>query len=150
MMTVKLDDHALHEKHYDQIVNIMKNEPYANFLGMKLTDLGPGTAAAELIPNENMLNSHSTVHGGVIFSLADYVFAAASNSYGKTAMGVTTNVNFMSAGKLGQKLTATAEEVKKNHKLGWYKIHVFSGEELCATMDAMVYRKSQSFVGNED
>ncbi|GHH97102.1 PaaI family thioesterase [Neobacillus kokaensis] len=149
-MAIKTDDLTLHEKHFDQIVNIMKSEPYANFLGIKLTELGPGTASAELIPDENMLNTHNTIHGGIIFSLADYVFAAASNSYGRTAMGVTTNVNFMSAGKRGQTLRASAEEIKKNHKLGWYKIYVYSGEELCATMEAMVYRKSHSFVGNED
>ncbi|MCM3566508.1 PaaI family thioesterase [Neobacillus mesonae] len=149
-MVTKLEDHALHEKHYDQIVNVMKNEPYANFLGIKLTNLGPGTASAELTPDEHMLNAHGTIHGGIIFSLADYVFAAASNSYGRTAMGITTNVNFMSAGIFGQTLSATAVEVKKNHKLGWYKIHVYSGDELCATMEAMVYRKSHSFVDSTD
>ncbi|MDR6997675.1 hotdog fold thioesterase [Neobacillus niacini] len=149
-MTTHLEEQAIHEKHYEQIVDLMKNEPYGRFLGMKLTKLGLGTAAAELTPDENMLNAHGTVHGGIIFSLADYVFAAASNSYGKTAVGVTTNVNFMSAGRLGETLTATAEEIKKNHKLGWYAIRVYSGKELIATMEAMVYRKSQAFVGNED
>ncbi|MBI0576844.1 hotdog fold thioesterase [Neobacillus cucumis] len=149
-MITHLEEKAIHEKHYEQIVDLMKNEPYGRFLGMKLTKLGLGTAAAELTPDEKMLNAHGTVHGGVIFSLADYVFAAASNSYGKTAVGVTTNVNFISAGKLGETLTATAEEIKKNHKLGWYTIRVYSGKELIATMEAMVYRKSQAFVGNED
>ncbi|OIK10382.1 phenylacetate degradation protein [Bacillus sp. MUM 116] len=148
-MTTNLDDKMIHEKHYEQIVSTMKDEPYSRFLGMKLTKLGPGTAEAELTPDENMLNAHRTVHGGVIFSLADYVFAAASNSYGKTAVGVTTNVNFMSAGKPGETLLATAEEIKKNHRLGWYNIRVFSDTELIATMEAMVYRKSQYFVENE-
>jgi len=149
-MTTQLDDQTLLERHYDQILNIMKNEPYGRFLGIKLTQLGPGTATAELTPDENMVNNHGTVHGGVIFSLADYVFAAASNSYGKTAVGVTTNVNFMSAGKLGETLTATAEEIKKNHRLGWYNIRVYSNKELIATMEAMVYRKNQSFIKTED
>lgn len=149
-MVEHLDEQAFYKKHYDQILNIMKNEPYGRFLGIKLTNLGPGTAAAELIPNENMINAHGTIHGGVIFSLADYVFAAASNSYGKTAVGVTTNVHFMSAGLLGRPLTATAEEIKKNHKLGWYNIRVYSGEELIASMEAMVYRKKHSFVETEE
>jgi len=148
-MTTHLDDQTIHERHYDQILSIMKNEPYGRYLGIKLTQLGPGTATAELTPDKNMLNAHGTVHGGVIFSLADYVFAAASNSYGKTAVGVTTNVNFMSTGNLGETLTATAEEIKKNHRLGWYNIRVYSNKELIATMEAMVYRKNQSFVETE-
>ncbi|MET3319777.1 UNVERIFIED_ORG: acyl-CoA thioesterase [Peribacillus simplex] len=145
-MTIQLDDQDIHELHYDQIKQVLKDEPYASFLGMKLTKLGPGTAEAELIPDDRMLNSHGTVHGAIIFSLADYVFAAASNSYGKIAVGVTTNVNFISAGKRGETLTANAKEIKKNHKLAWYKIEVLNEKELIATMEAMVYRKNHYFV----
>ncbi|KON67932.1 phenylacetate degradation protein [Peribacillus butanolivorans] len=149
-MTIQLDDQDIHKLHYDQIKQVLKDEPYASFLGMKLTKLGPGTAEAELIPDDRMLNSHGTVHGAIIFSLADYVFAAASNSYGKIAVGVTTNVNFISAGKRGETLTATAKEIKKNHKLAWYKIEVLNEKELIATMEAMVYRKNHYFVQQDE
>ncbi|MGP9039501.1 PaaI family thioesterase [Cytobacillus kochii] len=145
-MTIQLNDETIHDLHYDEIKQFLEDEPLASFLGMKLTKLGPGTAEAELIPDDRMLNSHGMVHGAIIFSLADYVFAAASNSYGKTAVGVTTNVNFISAGKRGKTLTGNAKEVKKNHKLAWYKIDVQSENELIATMEAMVYRKSQYFI----
>ncbi|MBK5445254.1 PaaI family thioesterase [Peribacillus butanolivorans] len=149
-MTIQLDDQDIHELHYDQIKQVLKDEPFASFLGMKLTKLGPGTAEAELIPDDRMLNSHGTVHGAIIFSLADYVFAAASNSYGKIAVGVTTNVNFISAGKRGETLTANAKEIKKNHKLAWYKIEVLNEKELIATMEAMVYRKNHYFVQQDE
>ncbi|AXN39955.1 hotdog fold thioesterase [Peribacillus butanolivorans] len=149
-MTIQLDDQDIHKLHYDQIKQVLKDEPFASFLGMKLTKLGPGTAEAELIPDDRMLNSHGTVHGAIIFSLADYVFAAASNSYGKIAVGVTTNVNFISAGKRGETLTANAKEIKKNHKLAWYKIEVLNEKELIATMEAMVYRKNHYFVQQDE
>ncbi|MEJ9232074.1 hotdog fold thioesterase [Peribacillus butanolivorans] len=149
-MTIQLDDQDIHKLHYDQIKQVLKDEPFASFLGMKLTKLGPGTAEAELIPDDRMLNSHGTVHGAIIFSLADYVFAAASNSYGKIAVGVTTNVNFISAGKRGETLTANAKEIKKNHKLAWYKIEVLNKKELIATMEAMVYRKNHYFVQQDE
>ena len=61
-------------------------------------------------------------------------------------VGVTNNINFMSAGKLGQTLTATATELNKPSRLAWYNIHVYGGKELIASMEAMVYRKSHSFV----
>lgn len=149
-MTIQLDDQDIHKLHYDQIKQVLKDEPFASFLGMKLTKLGPGTAEAELIPDDRMLNSHGTVHGAIIFSLADCVFAAASNSYGKIAVGVTTNVNFISAGKRGETLTANAKEIKKNHKLAWYKIEVLNEKELIATMEAMVYRKNHYFVQQDE
>lgn len=149
-MTIQLNDQAIHDLHYDEIKQVLTDEPFASFLGMKLTKLGPGTAEAELIPDDRMLNAHGTVHGAIIFSLADYVFAAASNSYGKTAVGVTTNVNFLTAGNRGEILTATAKEIKKNNKLAWYKIDVKNEHELIATMEAMVYRKSQYFINQDN
>lgn len=148
-MTNNISDMIDHEENYDEIRKIMEQEPYAQFLGMELTEFGPGTAVAEVVVTVNMLNTHNTVHGAVLFSLADYVFAAASNSYGKTAVGVTTSMNFLSAGFLGEKIIAIASEVKRNHKLAWYKIDVKNEKELLATMEAMVYRKNQYFISTD-
>lgn len=145
-MSSQISEMTDHKENYDEIRKIMEQEPYAQFLGMELTEFGPGTAAAEIVVTENMLNTHKTVHGAVLFSLADYVFAAASNSYGKTAVGVTTSMNFLAAGFLGEKVIAVASEVKRNHKLAWYKIDVKNEKELLATMEAMVYRKSKYFI----
>ncbi|PJN86609.1 PaaI family thioesterase [Bacillus sp. mrc49] len=148
-MTIDIDQ-DMHEYHYDQIKQVLAGEPYASFLGMKLTKLGPGKAEAELTPSEHMLNSHGAVHGAIIFSLADYAFAAASNSYGKVAVGVSNGIQFISAGKRGETLVARAKEIKKNHKLAWYHIEVAAEAELIATMEAMVYRKNQYFIDQDD
>ena len=139
----------LHEQYYDDIFNALKNEPYANYLGMELVELEPGFAKVTLSPTAHMLNTHGTVHGGIIFSLADYAFAAASNSYGTTAVGVTNTIHYMSAGIADQLLTAEASEIKKTRRLAWYRIDVWSNDVLCATMEALVYRKSENFVGQE-
>lgn len=128
------------------IFKTLQDEPYANFLGIKLQSIEDGYAVAEIIPTENMLNSHGTVHGGVIFSLADFVFAAASNSYGQIAVGVNNNINYLSAAFPNKPLRAEANEVRRTRKLAWYSIKVFSEDELIATMEAMVYLKSQHFV----
>ncbi|MGE7943884.1 PaaI family thioesterase [Lysinibacillus xylanilyticus] len=135
-----------HEKHYDEIFEALKKEPFANYLGMELVELKAGYAKVSLAPTLHMLNTHGTVHGGIIFSLADYAFAAASNSYGTTAVGVTNTIHYMSAGLAEHQLTAIAEEVKKTRRLAWYRIDVWSNDELCATMDAMVYRKNENFI----
>lgn len=139
----------LHEQYYDDIFKALKNEPYANYLGMELVELKPGFAKVTLSPTAHMLNTHGTVHGGVIFSLADYAFAVASNSYGSTAVGVTNTIHYMSAGLAGQILTAEANEIKKTRRLAWYRIDVWSNDVLCATMEALVYRKNENFVGQE-
>lgn len=149
-MKTIVNEQEVHQKFYEQIFEKFEQEPFAQFLGMKLIEMGEGTATAELDIKEHMLNSHGTVHGAIIFSLADYVFAAASNSYGKTSVGLSTTVNFMAPGKKGSTLRATAAEEKRNHRTAWYKIRVESDGELLATMEALVYRKSQYFVPVEE
>lgn len=133
----------------EKIFEILKNEPYANFLGFKLTAIGEGSARAEVMPSKQLLNSHGIVHGGVIFSLADFVFAAASNSYGQVAVGVNNNINYLSAGLPDKLLHAEATEVKRTRRLAWYSIQVYSDNHLIATMEAMVYRKDEFFVAPE-
>ena len=129
---------------------MLEKEPFAQFLGIKLIEVGEGTATAELVVKDHMLNSHGTVHGAIIFSIADYVFAAASNSYGKTAVGLSTNVNFMAPGKDGACLKAIAVEEKRNNRTAWYKIRVESNGELLATMEALAFRKNRYFVPMEE
>jgi acyl-CoA thioesterase len=147
---INMDEREIHKKYYEQIFEIFENEPYAQHLGIKLIELGEGTATAELDVKDYMLNSHGTVHGAIIFALADYVFAAACNSYGKTSFGLSTTVNFMAPGMKGSRLRATATEEKRNYRTAWYKIRVESDENLIATMEALCYRKDQYFVPVEN
>ncbi|MBB6443622.1 hotdog fold thioesterase [Bacillus benzoevorans] len=145
-MSTALSEQELHEKYYKDIFNHLEQEPYAQYLGMKLIELGAGTATAELEVKDHMLNSHGTVHGAIIFSLADYVFAAACNSYGKTSVGLSTTVNFMAPGLNGSIIKAIATEEKRNNRTSWYNIRVESDGELLASMEALAYRKHSYFI----
>lgn len=149
-MKMKYTEEELHEKYFNEIFAHFKQEPYARYLGIKLVELGPGTAVAELEIKDHMLNTHGTVHGAIIFSLADYAFAAACNSYGKTAVGLSTTTNFMAPGYSGSVIRATAVEEKRNHRTSWYKIRVESEGELLASMEALAYRKNHYFIPIED
>lgn len=145
-----LDEKSFHQTYYEEIVKKLKEDPYASFLGIQLTELKEGYAQAELTIQDHMLNVHGTAHGAVIFALADYVFAAASNSYGKTAVGISTTTSFMNPGISGSTLKATAVEQKRNRKLAWYQIHVESNKNLLATMEGIVYRKSSLFIDAQE
>lgn len=145
-MTVKITEEEIHRKYHREIFTYLEQEPYAQSLGIQLLEIGEGTATAEVVVKDQMLNSHGTMHGAVIFALADYVFAAACNSYGKTSVGLSTTVNFMAPGIKGSTVRAVATEEKRNNRTSWYKIRVESDGELIATMEALAYRKNQYFI----
>lgn len=149
-MKPRLDDRKIHQKYYDQICEKLKNDPFAQFLGIKLIEVGEGSAVAEVVVKGNLLNAHGTTHGGVIFSLADVVFAVASNSYGKTSVALSMNIGFLAASWEGSRLRATAVEEKRNNRTAWYRIRVESEVEVVAILDALVYRKNDYFIPIEE
>ncbi|USG65653.1 hotdog fold thioesterase [Brevibacillus ruminantium] len=141
-----VDEREIHHKHYEEISAKLVQDQFAQFLGIKLLELGEGTATAEVSVQEHMLNAHGTAHGALIFSLADFVFAAACNSYGKTSVALSMNIGFLAAAMKGNRLVATATEEKKNNRTAWYRIRVETEHGLVATLDALAYRKNEYFV----
>ncbi len=82
-------------------------------LGIKIEDVGPGTAIVSMIVRDDMVNGLDVCHGGLIFSLADSAMAFASNSYNQFAIAVHADIDWISPGRRGTTLTATATERSK-------------------------------------
>src|SRR5512140_1420910 len=88
----------------------LENDQFAKSLGIELVELREGYARCEMAVTETMLNAHGSAHGGAIFTLADFAFAAACNSYGQIAVALEVSINFLDAVKPGMHLIAEAKE----------------------------------------
>ncbi|MBW1893273.1 MAG: hotdog fold thioesterase [Deltaproteobacteria bacterium] len=119
-----------------------ENDKFAKHVGVRLLEVSKGYAKAELTIDERHLNGLGIAHGGAIFTLADLVFAAASNSRGTDAVAININISYFKAEREGR-LTAEANEISLNHKLATYSIFVFNeaGEKIAA-MQGTAFRKS--------
>ena len=53
---------------------VIHNDRFAKYVGIRLVEVGKGYAVTELTLNENHLNGLDRIQGGVIFTLADYAF----------------------------------------------------------------------------
>lgn len=123
--------------------DFVARDHYAAHLGINVTEFGPGTAKASMEVTDSHLNSMGTVHGAAVFSLADAVFAVASNSHGGIAMAVNVTISFFKAVRSGL-LSAEATEVSLNRKLATYLITVSDEQgERIALFQGTVYRKAQ-------
>jgi len=115
---------------------------FARHTGIELLELEKGRSKARMKVENYHLNGAKTVHGGAIFTLADFAFAAASNSHGELAMGINTSTSFVKAATTGT-LYASAEEVALSRKLATYQVRVTDqDDELIALFQGTVYRKS--------
>ncbi len=121
----------------------LRQDKFAQFLGIEILEVGPGWAKARLLLREDHLNIHRTVHGGTLFSLADAVFSAASNSHGPAAVAINATVSFLRAINTGF-LFAEAKEISLNKTLAIYDVRVVSETgDLISTFQGMVYRKNK-------
>jgi acyl-CoA thioesterase len=136
---------ALRERAMDTVVAQMKKDAFARELGIELLELEPGRAKVRMQVGPEHRNSVGMVHGGVVFSLADYAFAAACNSHGTVAVAINVNVSFLRPAK-GKVLEAEALEVSKSRSLGTYDVTVKDGEgRLVSVFRGMAFRTGEAF-----
>ena len=93
-------------------------------LGIKLIDVGPGSARMQMLVRPYMLNGHAMCHGGFIFTLADSTFAFACNSYNLQTVAAGCTIEFLAPAKEGELLQAEAIEQSRSGKTGVYDITV--------------------------
>jgi len=126
----------------EAIKRFFKNDKFAERANIELLSVAPGQASAKMTLHPHHMNGYGTVQGGAIFTLADFVFAAASNSHGTVAVAINVSITFIKAGTNGT-LWAEARELSRNFKLGSYTVDVKDDAGgLVAVFQGMVYRKS--------
>lgn len=118
-----------------------QNDAFAAACGIELLDVGEGTAKAKLHLKKQHLNGVGVAHGGIIFTLADFAFAAASNSHGTIAVAINANIQYLTAAK-DETIYAEAKEISCGRKIASYNIEVTNeSKQTIAVFQGMVYRK---------
>jgi acyl-CoA thioesterase len=127
-----------------------EEDKFARHSGIELISLSPGQARVAMKIEPFHLNAARTVHGGAIFTLADFAFAVASNSHGSLAMGINTCVSFVKAAMSGT-LYADASEMSCNKRLATYLVRVSDdNDDLIALFQGTVYRKQEPIIAHSD
>lgn len=107
---------------------MMAQDVASRSLGMRISAIGPGHATLDMRVGDEMLNGHGICHGGYIFTLADSAFAFACNSYNRLTVAQQNQITYISPGKAGETLTATASETALAGRSGVYDVMV-TGED---------------------
>ena len=87
------------------------------------------------------INGVGLVHGGALFTLADFAFAAAANSHEEVAVGINASISYLKAVKSGT-LYAEAEEISNSRKISVYSIKITDEhDELVAMFQGISHYK---------
>jgi acyl-CoA thioesterase len=103
----------------DSIIAKMNRDHFAiDVVGIEIVDVSAGAASVRLVVGERHLNGVGITQGGVLFTLADYAFAIATNTVaGQVAVGIECNMSYMSPSKVGAVLVCEARETSRTRSL---------------------------------
>ena len=111
------------ESRIKKLENILRNDRFADHNEIRLVSIGIGEAVAEMSVSEKHLNGVNIIQGGALFTLADFAFAAASNSYGRIAVASNASIAFFKGVSSGT-LKAFAKELNSGKTLSHYSVDI--------------------------
>lgn len=97
-------------------------------LGIEIEIPAAGSALARMTVRKDMLNGHAVCHGGYIFTLADTAFAFACNTGNRVSVAASANIDFIRPARVGDELTAVAEEEHAGRHGGVYTVRIARGD----------------------
>ena len=92
--------------------------------GVEIEEAREGYARVSMTVRADMLNGHGTVHGGMIFALADTAFAYACNGRNVKSVAAQASIAFLDAAREGELLVAEAHEAALAGRSGVYNVSV--------------------------
>ena len=127
---------------------MFKNDRASRGLGMRIVEVGPGSATLEMTVRDDMLNGFDICHGGFITTLADSAFAFACNSRNEMTVAAGLSVDLVAVARAGDVLSARAAEVHQAGRTGLYDMTVTNQRgELVGCVRGRSYRiKGRSVV----
>ncbi len=124
---------------------MLAKDNFTKWLGIVVDEYKEGYCKLHYTIREEMLNGHSIVHGGIVFSGADSAFAFACNSHGRVSVALDVHISFIDAALPGDVLTVEAKEVHTGHKISFYDVTTKNQNgKIVAMFKGTAYRTSKS------
>ncbi len=111
----------------EDVEAVMGVDTYALVSGCQVLRAEPGYAEVKMPVGPSVLNGHGNLHGGAMFTLADYASALASNLCGHPTMAVNASIQFMSAVRGGH-VIAKATTVKNGKRLKFQTVDIVDAD----------------------
>ena len=126
-----------------------RGDTFVAGLGAELLEWDGGRSVYRLPVGPQHGNFVGTVHGGALFSLADAALGVASNSWGRIAMALTVEIQYLSAPVAGDVLIARALERSRTRRTAAYAVDITSESDgtLRASFQAMCFRTGRWHLG---
>lgn len=100
----------------------LRNMGFNKAVGVVTTEISEGYAKAEAEIGPQHINPIGSVHGGVLFTIADITAGAAATSRGRYMTTMSSNMNFLRPAINCKKLTGETREIKVGKQVCVYEV----------------------------
>lgn len=100
----------------ENYIEYFKRDRFAAFNGIELAENKPGYAKTRVKIGPDHLNGVGVVHGGLLFTLADFAFAAAVNAYGFVTLSISSSISYFHKSSEGI-IFAEAKVVSRSNRI---------------------------------
>lgn len=108
----------------EEVRRFFEGDRYAvDVTGIKIEAVDDCYSRCSLSLDERHRGAHGQVMGGVIFTLADFAFAVATNSSESFTATADSHISFLSSSR-GDRLFAECKKLKEGKKLCFYEITI--------------------------
>lgn len=123
---------------------MLAKDAFSRHLGLRIDEIGEGYCRLHFQIREDMMNGFDILHGGVSYAAADSAFAFACNSHGRLSVALSTSMEYLEPGRVGDVFTVEAKEEGLKDKVGVYGIRITNQDGvLVALFKGTCYRTSK-------
>ncbi len=114
-----------------QVVDkMLEQDTYGRWLNPTIEKVTSGYCLMTLLVRPEFLNGVGTVHGGIVFGIADTAFAYASNSHNRIAVALDVTISYPNAGQVNDVFTIEAKEIYLGGRTAIYQVTVINQQQL--------------------
>ena len=122
----------------DLLKNLRESQPpFSKLLGMKIVEANETQVFAELVVKKDFSNRNGVMHGGAIMAFADNLGGTATFIDLDAELSTTTiesKTNFFRPIKVGEKITAQCDILKKGKKIVVLQTTIFRTDKKIAAI----------------
>ena len=143
------DDQSLAER---IVAAMMAKDAFSQWLGITVLEVRPRLATVRMTVRPEMVNGFGVSHGGIAYSVADSALAFASNTHGRVTVSIENAITYPAPVRVGDVLTAHAEEEGASNKLAYYRVTVRRQQDdaIVGLFRGTVYRTNTAFFARGD
>ena len=112
---------------------------FGNLVGVRIEEIREGYARSVLDVRADLSNPIGSLHGGVLFTIADMTGGSAAVSHGEQVTTVDADIRYLRPGIGVKRIVCEAEEIKKGKTLFVYRIDVRDQDGTLLTAGTFTY-----------